>query len=130
MNIMILNSLLTNLSNGVVTFVLGMGIVFIVLILLIYIIKAITAIARGNTQKEDTPAPVAKPIDPVPELVPAAPVGQQEDEEEIIAVIAAAVAAIAASEGTRLSVRSYRRVGAQAPAWSRAGREDIMANRF
>lgn len=37
MNNMILNSLMTNLSNGVVTFVLGMGIVFIVLILLMYL---------------------------------------------------------------------------------------------
>ena len=129
MNIMILNSLLTNLSNGVVTFVLGLGIVFLILILLIFIIMGMTAMMKEKSRAENV-APAAKPIDPVPELVPAAPVGQQEDDEEIIAVIAAAVAAIAASEGTRLSVRSYRRVGAQAPAWSRAGREDIMANRF
>ncbi len=129
MNIMILNSLLTNLSNGVVTFVLGMGIVFVVLILLIFIIKAITAVVRDKSQ-QDAPAPAAKPADPVPELAPTVAAAQQEDEEEIIAVIAAAVAAIAATEGKRLSIKSYRRVGAQAPAWSRAGREDIMANRF
>ncbi len=129
MNNMILNSLMTNLSNGVVTFVLGMGIVFIVLILLIYIIKAITAIVRGKPQQEVS-APAVQPADPVPEIVSAPPVEQQEDEEEIVAVIAAAVAAIAAAEGTRLNIRSFRRVGAQAPAWSRAGREDIMANRF
>ena len=91
--------------------------------------EGMTAMMKEKRRAENV-APAAKPIDPVPELVPAAPVGQQEDDEEIIAVIAAAVAAIAASEGTRLSVRSYRRVGAQAPAWSRAGREDIMANRF
>ena len=36
MNIMILNSLLTNLSNGVVTFVLGLGIVFLILIFRFY----------------------------------------------------------------------------------------------
>ena len=39
MNTMILNSMMDNLGTGVVTFVLGMGIVFVVLILLIYIIK-------------------------------------------------------------------------------------------
>ncbi len=129
MNIMILNSLLTNLSNGVVTFVLGLGIVFLILILLIFIIMGMTAMMKEKRSTEKA-APSVKPVDPVPELVSTAPVGQQDDEEEIIAVIAAAVAAIAASEGTRLSVRSYRRAGAQAPAWSRAGREDIMANRF
>ena len=129
MNIMILNSLLTNLSSGVATFVLGLGIVFLILVLLIFIIMGMTAMMKEKHSTEKA-ASSAKPVDPVPELVSAVPVEQQDDEEEIIAVIAAAVAAIAASEGTRLSVRSYRRVGAQAPAWSRAGREDIMANRF
>lgn len=61
MNNMILNSLMANLSNGVVTFVLGMGIVFIVLILLIYIIKAITAIVRGKPQQEVS-APAVQPL--------------------------------------------------------------------
>ena len=63
-------------------------------------------------------------------LIVAAAAAVEEDEDEVIAVIAAAVAAVAAAEGTRLAVKSFRRVGAQAPAWNRAGRQDIIANRF
>jgi len=126
------SNLFANLGEGFVTFVLGMGIVFFVLVVLIFAIKGLTAVIAPKPKKEK-PAPAPKVPDPVPEIVNvpvAAAAAVEEDEDEIIAVIAAAVAAVAAAEGTRLAVKSFRRVGAQAPAWNRAGRQDIIANRF
>ena len=125
------SNLFANLGEGFVTFILGMGIVFFVLVVLIFVIKGLTAVIAPKPKKEK-PAPAPKVPDPVPEIVnvPAAAPAAEDDEDEVIAVIAAAVAAVAAAEGTRLAVKSFRRVGAQAPAWNRAGRQDIIANRF
>ena len=93
---------------------------------------------EDTTPVEQPEAPeVEAPEVEAPELVnpdvdaPADEIVEDETlEDEVIAVIAAAVAAMAAAEGTRLAVKSFRRVGSQAPAWNRAGRQDIIANRF
>ena len=92
---------------------------------------AIMAKSDAKAAKKAEPAPAAAPAPAAPEApVEAEDEDDGEDEDEIVAVIAAAVACMAASEGTRLKVKSFRRVGSNAPAWNKAGRADALQNRF
>ena len=107
------------LATGGQTILIGLGIVFLVLFVLVWIINLLTAVLGQGKKKTPTAPPAPPKATPAPAPVPAVPT---QDEEEIVAVIAAAVAAIASREGSRLRVRSVRRVGQQAPVWSRAAR--------
>lgn len=108
------------LALGGKTMLLGLGVVFAVLVLLILVIKlmtfAIVKLQKAPAEKKAVPAPVSAPAVQTPVVQPVA------DEGEIIAAIAAAVAIIAEAENTRLVVRSVRRIGQNAPAWSRVTR--------
>jgi len=49
---------------------------------------------------------------------------------ELIAVLTAAVAAAMNTSAYNLKIKSFRRVGGVTPAWSSAGRTDIMNSRI
>ena len=117
------------IGQGFSTFIIGFGIVFIVLILLIFIILLMSKIFEAVNKPKKAPAPVAAPVpvakvDPVPEVV-MEPAAEEEDDDEVIAVIAAVVAAMASQEGTRMKIRSFRRVDGRSQ-WAHAGRVENL----
>ena len=52
------------------------------------------------------------------------------NEEELIAVLTAAVAASLNTSTYNLKIKSYRRVGNNAPAWNKAGVRETINSRF
>ena len=114
-------------SMGGITMLIGMGTVFLGLIILIGAIK-ILSLLMGEKQKKQAAEPAPAPA-PAPAPVAAAPVAQ-EDEDELIAVLTAAVAMMTEGTGGKYRITSFRRVGSNAPAWNRAGRQSMISSRF
>ncbi len=114
------------LGFGLTVAVIGIGIVFSALVFLILVIKVMTmAVAASEAKAQPaTVSPVKKTEAPA-----AVPVNNEtaQDESEVMAVIAAAVASL--SQG-RMVVKTITRLpGLHAPAWSYAGRTDVMSAR-
>jgi sodium pump decarboxylase gamma subunit len=114
-------------SMGGITMLVGLGTVFLGLVILIAAIKILTALV-GEKKKAQAPAAAPNPA-PTPVPVAAAPAAQ-EDEDELIAVLTAAVAMMTESTGGKYRITSFRRVGSNAPAWNRAGRQSMISSRF
>ena len=53
-----------------------------------------------------------------------------EEDPNLIAVLAAAVAASLNTSAYNLKIKSYRRIGNNAPAWNKAGLRDTIDSRF
>lgn len=116
-------------SMGGITMLIGMGTVFLGLVILIGAIKILSSLMGEKKKKQAAePAPAPAPA-PVPAPVAAAPVAQ-EDEDELIAVLSAAVAMMTEGTGGKYRITSFRRVGSNAPAWNRAGRQSMISSRF
>ena len=106
--------------------VMGMGIVFLVLVFLQFTLMG-QRIMFGPKKKEDNRE--EKPVVVSQPEVIAQEVANPMDDNELIAVISAAIAACMGTE-SNIVVRNIRRVEGHAPSWSKAGRTDVMANRF
>lgn len=110
------------LKFGLTVALIGMGVVFIELIFLVYVIRLITFIA-GKIEAKKNPVTVKSSKQEETMQNDAEAV----DDEEIIAVISAAVAYL--TQGSA-SIKTIKRLpGTAAPAWSAAGRMDIMNSR-
>lgn len=108
------------LKFGLTVAFIGMGVVFIELIFLVYVIRFITFIT-GKIEVKKTPVTV-KSSKQEETMQAAAEVAV--DDEEVIAVISAAVAYL--TQGSA-SIKTIRRLpGVAAPAWSAAGRMEVM----
>lgn len=103
--------------EGIVTTIIGMGIVFVLLGILsgiLYLLKFV----GNDTKKKDTKA-VEKPV----EVKPAEKAVQEvppTDDLELIAVITAAIAASTGTSSDRLVVKSITRVN----NWNRTSRRE------
>jgi sodium pump decarboxylase gamma subunit len=90
------------LSSTLITFLLGLGIVFIGLIALIVIIKIMGAIMRGVSKKKPAPvkesAPEVKPVEP------------QGDLGEIKAAAAAAIATLLGESVKGIRIVSFKKL--------------------
>lgn len=119
------NTLSGAMGEGLQVTVIGLAIVFAVLIILMLVLIAMKAVFYKDPAKEKTVAQ-AKPV--------AAPTKEAKPtdlpEEELIAVLTAAVAASLNTSTYHLQIKSYRRIGNQAPAWNRAGLEETIGNHF
>ncbi len=105
----------------------GMLVVFAVLILLwASIVIMHKCIALGEKKKE-------QPVSPQPEKntvsVPAS-VAVEKEEEELVAVLTAAVAASLNTSTYNLKIKSFRRIGQNAPAWNAAARKEQIENQL
>ena len=87
--------------STLITFLLGLGIVFIGLIALIVIIKIMGAIMQGVNNKKAKAMPVEEPA-AVPE-----PVG---DRGEIIAAVSAAIATVMGEQVGAIRIVSFKKV--------------------
>ena len=116
------------LLEGAKTTVTGLVIVFAVLAILwgvLVLMKKLFYKEPGKTKPAPTPVevPVAQPV--------AAPEPEKSmNEDELIAVLTAAVAASLNTSTYNLQIKSYRRIGTNAPAWNQAGRNDTINSRF
>ena len=99
--------------TGLLVFVLGLGMVFIVLWLLIVIIKAVAylqLLPAKIASKKANEVPVVEEVKEIP-----APVLTSSDEDEVVAAITAAIAAYYGAQAVEMSdlpfrVRSIREI--------------------
>lgn len=115
------------LLEGVSTTVIGLVIVFAVLAILWGVLVLMRKLFyKESAQEAPKPAPAVQPA-----AAPEAPAVQAAaDEEELIAVLTAAVAASLNTSTYHLHIKSYRRIGNNAPAWNQAGLNDVINSRF
>ena len=103
------------LVTGLLVFVMGLGMVFIVLILLILIIKAVAYLQHLPAMlaaKKANEIPVVEEVKEIPAPVQAI---ECSDEEEVVAAITAAIAAYYGAQAVEMSdlpfrVRSIREI--------------------
>lgn len=103
------------LVTGLLVFVMGLGMVFIVLFLLIAIIKAVAylqSLPAKIAAKKANEIPVVEEVKEIPAPVQAI---EHSDEEEVVAAITAAIAAYYGAEAVEMSdlpfrVRSIREI--------------------
>ena len=106
------------IGQGLAYTVMGICIVFLILIIIMFVIKAMALFSAPEKKEEEAPvAPIAETI--------AEP---EEDSLELIAVITAAVAAAMGTSTASIQVRSYKKL--DGGAWNRAGRREVLENRF
>ncbi len=105
------------LGEGLAYTVMGICIVFLILIIIMFVIKAMALFSApaAEEKKEEPAAPVTEEV-------------REEDGFELIAVITAAVAASMGTSASSIRVRSYKKL--DGGAWNRAGRKDLLDNRF
>ena len=116
------------LSEGLQVTVVGLAIVFGVLIILMLVLMAFKAIFYKEPEKAAEALPNAESI-----ALPAAKTGPEAkpaDDGELIAVLTAAVAASLSTSTYHLNIKSYRRVGNEAPVWNQAGLEDVINSTY
>lgn len=88
-------------TSTLVTFLLGLGIVFIGLIALILIIKVMGAVMRALGKKKATPKP--EPEVKAPATVP------EGDRGEIIAAVSAAIATVLGESVSGIRIVSFKK---------------------
>lgn len=109
---------------GLAYTVMGMLVVFMILIIIMLVIKAM-ALFSGNTENKEVTESKKAEAAPAPAAVAAV---KKEDDSEIVAVITAAIASMLGESATGFRIRSYRRV--QDDEWNKAGRREVLDNRF
>ncbi len=115
------------LSEGLMVTATGLIIVFAVLIILMITMM----IMKKVFYKEDKPKTEEAPKTPEVQAAPPAPVQTAPaDDGQLIAVLAAAVAASLNTSTYNLKIRSFRRIGNNAPDWNKAGLRDTIDSRF
>ncbi|QUH31781.1 OadG family protein [Vallitalea guaymasensis] len=100
---------MSNLSEGVIALISGMGIVFAVLILIALIIWAFKFIKQPGKKEVvvPEPLPVQAPVE----------VEEETDDLELVAVITAAIAASLNTTTDKLQVKSFRKIGSNRSRW-------------
>ncbi len=109
---------------GLAYTVMGILVVFMILVIIMLVIKAMALFSGNSGKKEVTEL---KKAEAAPAPAAAAAV-KSEDDSEIVAVITAAIASMMGESATGFRIRSYRRV--QDDEWNKAGRREVLENRF
>ena len=105
---------------GLAYTVMGILIVFAILVIIMFVIKAMALFSGEKKPKAVAQAPVQTPA---PEVVE-----EKADESEIIAAITAAIAVVTEKSTSDFVVRSYKKISGG--AWNKAGRREMLENRF
>ena len=111
------------IMTGLAYTVMGMIVVFMILIIIMFCIKAMALFSGEKKEKTQE----SKKAEAAPAPAAAAAV-KTEDDSEIVAVITAAIASMMGESATGFRIRSYRRV--QDDEWNKAGRREVLDNRF
>lgn len=120
-------SLSEALSEGLMVTGVGLVIVFSVLVILMIAMMLMKVVfyKPNGAKTASTPAPAA-----APKAAPAPVAVSDTDESELVAVLTAAIAASLNTSTYNLNVKSFRRVDNAAPAWNKAGLNDVIGSRF
>ena len=120
---------MNTLVFGLSVALLGMLVVFGGLVILIICINVISAASKEKKHKQpkQTPAPAASVAQSAAAPAPA-PVATDDIPAPVLAAITAAIASVWQGK-TGFTVRHVKRVS-NAPAWSRAGREEQIYSRM
>ena len=116
---------LDQLKFGGGVFLFGFSIVFVgLIVLLAYISLQSLFFTKGKkkAKKSETKAAVKPSNDFISQV--------NTDENEVIAAISAAVAMYLGTSAGNVVIKSYRRIGANTPAWRQAGRRGSIFNKF
>lgn len=113
---------------GLSVAMIGILVVFTGLVILIFCVKGISLLANVGTGKKKKEAPKAA-AQPAPTPVAAPVVETSGIPAEVIAAITAAISAVWDGAKGGFTVKHVRRIS-NAPAWSRAGREEQTYSRF
>ncbi len=107
------------LSTGGMVTLTGVIIVFAVLIILMLVMMAMKKVFyKEEKPHQEVTSVVLKPVE------------VQKEDPNLIAVLTAAVAASLNTSTYKLNIKSYRRVSNNAPAWNKAGLNDVIDSRF
>ena len=112
------------IMTGLAYTVMGMIVVFLILIIIMFAIKAMALFSGNNENKEVNDSKKAEAA-PAPAAEAAV---KKEDDSELIAVITAAIASMMGESATGFRVRSYKRIPGR--EWNKAGRREVLDNRF
>lgn len=115
------------ISEGLMVTGVGLLIVFGVLIILMLALMAMKAIFYKDPEDEKKKDNV-NPSEKAPSEVQNTAVCT--DDSELIAVLTAAVAAVLNTSTSKLCIKSYKRVGNNAPLWNRAGVSEMLNTRL
>ena len=107
---------------GLAYTVMGILIVFAILVIIMLVIKAM-ALFSGEKKPKAVQAPVQTPSQPAPAVVE-----EKADDSELVAAITAAIAVFTEQSTSDFVVRSYKKVSGG--AWNKAGRREMLENRF
>ncbi len=116
------------LAVGVMTTIIGLGVVFIVLIVLMFCIKAMRAIIEGTSRKKTVAVQAPAPEAALRAAAPA-PAVEAGITPEVIAAIAAAISAVTGTAVSGLRFTSIRRMEVGMPTWAASGANEIMSSR-
>ncbi len=108
---------------GLAYTVMGILIVFLILVIIMAVIKAM-ALFSGEKKAENKQTPLAKENAEVQSAIEE----PETDDSELVAVITAAIAAMTGDNASGFVVRSYKKVSGG--AWNKAGRHEMLENRF
>lgn len=122
-------SLSEALSEGLMVTGVGLVIVFSVLVILMIAMMLMKVVFYKPNGTKPTSAPVPTPA-PAPKAAVQPAVASDMDESELVAVLTAAIAASLNTSTYNLNVKSFRRVDNAAPAWNKAGLNDVIGSRF
>lgn len=114
---------------GLAYTVMGMLVVFMILIIIMLVIKAMALFSKEKTEisNNEKGKLELKKAEAAPAPAAAAAV-KNDDDSELVAVITAAIASMMGESATGFRIRSYRRV--QDDEWNKAGRREVLENRF
>lgn len=108
------------ITAGLAYTVMGILIVFMILVIIMLVIKAM-ALFSGEKNKNSVETPIKQ--------VPVAEAQETKtDDNEIVAVITAAIAVMMNESTSNFVVRSYKKISGG--AWNKAGRREMLDNRF
>ena len=108
------------ITQGLAYTAMGILVVFMILII---IMMVITAMELFSLEKK----PVEK-TEPVENEIQEPIILEEQDDAELVAVITAAIAALMDQNTSDFVVRSYKKVSGG--AWNKAGRREMLENRF
>lgn len=111
------------IGAGLAYTVMGILIVFLILVIIMMVIKAMALLSGEKKVKKPV---VEAPVQSAPETV--SETAPETDDLELVAVITAAIAAMTGESTSDFVVRSYKKVHGN--AWNKAGRMEVLDNRF
>ncbi|MCL2498144.1 MAG: OadG family protein [Symbiobacteriaceae bacterium] len=117
------------LSEGIMTTIVGMIVVFMVLMILIGLLELIGRVFAATPTPAEAVADIAPLTEPPLAYTPQAEVHNSGDDPLLVAVISAAIAAYNGSSSSLLRITSIKRRAAVESGWAAEARRQAIESR-